>query len=159
MPDTPSNQARFPQPNSQGSGVGFPLVNLVAVICLATGAGVQAAVGPYAGKGTGELALFRELQSTFCRHDVMLADALYCNYWLIATMIAAGVDIVMAQHGCRHTDFRQGKSLGKRDHLVTWSKPASRPAWMTRQQYQAFTALGRSRVPPKTPAGSSVTLK
>ena len=138
MPDTPSNQARFPQPSSQGSGVGFPLVNLVAVICLATGAVLQAGVGPYAGEGTGELALFRELQSTFCRHDVMLADALYCNYWLIATMIAAGVDIVMAQHGCRHTDFRQGKSLGKRDHLVTWSKPASRPAWMTRQQYQAF---------------------
>lgn len=138
MPDTPSNQACFAQPSSQAQGVGFPLANLVVVICLSTGGVLEAAVGPYAGKGTGELALFRDLQSTFSAHDVVLADALYCNYWLIATLLAAGVDIVMEQHGARRTDFRRGKSLGKRDHLVSWPKPANCPSWMTRQQYQAF---------------------
>lgn len=138
MPDTQSNQARFPQPSSQARGVGFPLACLVAVICLATGAVLEAAVGSHGGKSTGELALFNDLRATFSPGDVMLADALYCNYWLIATMIAADVDVVMAQHGSRNTDFRRGKSLGKRDHLVTWPKPASRPAWMTREQYRAF---------------------
>jgi transposase len=32
------------------------------------------------------------------------------------------VDVVMEQHGARRTDFRRGKSLGTRDHIVTWPK-------------------------------------
>lgn len=138
MPDTPSNRTRFPQPSSQAAGVGFPLACPVAVICLATGAVLEAAVGRSGGKGTGELALFKDLHATFSPGDVVLADALYCTYWLIAAMLAAGVDVVMAQHGSRHTDFRRGKSLGKRDHLVSWPKPAGRPDWMTPEQYKAF---------------------
>jgi hypothetical protein len=138
MPDTPSNQARFPQSSSQAEGVGFPLAYLVAVICLASGAVLEAAIGTYAGKGSGELTAFRMLQDTFRKGDVIVADALYCHYFLMASMIAAGVDVVMEQHGARRTDFRRGKSLGMRDHIVTWPKPRQRPDWMTREQYQAF---------------------
>jgi Transposase DDE domain len=138
MPDTPSNQARFPQPGSQAEGVGFPLAYLVAVICLASGAVLEAALGTYAGKGSGELAAFRMLQSSFRRGDVIVADALYCHYFLMASMIAAGVDVVMEQHGSRRTDFRRGKFLGTHDHIVMWPKPQQCPAWMTREQYQAF---------------------
>lgn len=36
MPDTPANQARYPQPGSQAEGVGFPLARLVAISCLST---------------------------------------------------------------------------------------------------------------------------
>jgi hypothetical protein len=38
MPDTPENQASYPQPSTQAPGVGFPLARLVAIICLSTGA-------------------------------------------------------------------------------------------------------------------------
>ncbi|MBC8726787.1 IS4 family transposase, partial [Paraburkholderia sp. 31.1] len=38
----------------------------------------------------------------------------------------------------RRTDFRRGRSLGTRDHIVTWPKPRQRPDWMTHEQYQAF---------------------
>jgi hypothetical protein len=51
MPDTPDNQARYPQPSSQAAGVGFPLARLVGIICLSTGAVVDAAIGPFLGKG------------------------------------------------------------------------------------------------------------
>ena len=61
MPDTPRNQAAFPQPNSQAKGIGFPVVRMVAIIALATGVVLDLATGPYAGKETGETALFREL--------------------------------------------------------------------------------------------------
>jgi len=61
MPDTPENQARYPQPSSQQPGVGFPLARLVGVICLATGAVVDAAMGPFEGKGHSEHDLVREL--------------------------------------------------------------------------------------------------
>ena len=134
MPDTPQNQACYPQPNTQAPGVGFPLARLVMVICLATGAALDAAIGPHSGKGTGELGLVRRLLQGFCPGDVMLADALYCNYFLIAALMAAGVDVLFEQNGSRITDFRRGQSLGKRDHIVHWPKPA-RPPWMTPEQY------------------------
>ncbi len=61
----------------------------------------------------------------------------YCNYFMIAELAAAGVDVLLEQHGARITDFRRGQALGKRDHRVRWSKPRHRPAWMT-PQHRAF---------------------
>jgi Transposase DDE domain len=139
MPDTAENQACYPQPNSQADGVGFPLARVVGVICLATGALIDAAIGPTAGKGGSELGLLRRLDTAFSPGDVILADAFYCNYFLIAPLIAAGVDVLFEQHGARHTDFRRGTSLGRRDHLVRWPKPKTRPDWMTVQQYDQFS--------------------
>ena len=138
MPDTAQNQACYPQPNTQAPGVGFPLARLVMVICLASGTALDAAIGPYSGKGSGELGLVRRLLEGFGPGDVMLADALYCNYFLIATLMAAGVDVLFEQNGSRITDFRRGQSLGTRDHVVRWPKPAARPEWMTPEQYARF---------------------
>ena len=138
MPDTQQNQERYPQPNTQAPGVGFPLARLVMVICLATGAALDMAMGPHSGKGSGELGLVRGLLEGFCPGDVMLADALYCNYFLIATLMGAGVDVLFEQNGSRITDFRRGQSLGTRDHIVHWPKPAARPQWMTPEQYADF---------------------
>jgi hypothetical protein len=119
-------------------GVGFPLARVVGVICLATGALIDAAIGPHAGKGSSELGLLRTLGAAFCPGDVMLADAVYCNYFLVATMLAAGVDVLFEQNGARNTDFRRGLSLGRRDHLVSWTKSKIRPEWMTVDQYAEF---------------------
>ena len=47
------------------------------------------ALGPYSSKGSGELGLVRRLLEGFRPGDVMLADALYCNYFLIATLMQA----------------------------------------------------------------------
>ncbi len=138
MPDTAENQGRFPQPSSQAAGVGFPLARLVGIVCLSTGAVLTAAIGPHAGKGHSELDLFRSLLGALSAGDVLLADALYCDYFTIAMLQAAGVDVLFEQHGSRITDFRRGQSLGQRDHLVRWVKPKTRPEWMTLQQYQSF---------------------
>ena len=53
MPDTPENQAVYPQPSSQAAGVGFPLARLVMVICLASGVALDAAIGPHQGSLRG----------------------------------------------------------------------------------------------------------
>ena len=137
MPDTPQNQACYPQPSSQALGVGFPLARILAVICLSTGAVLEAATGPCEGAGNSELGLLRALGEVFNCGDVMLADSFYCNYFIIATLQAAGIDAVFEQHGGRITDFRRGRQLGTRDHCVRWLKPA-RPPWMTREQYASF---------------------
>ncbi|MHB8551731.1 MAG: IS4 family transposase [Acidiferrobacterales bacterium] len=138
MPDTPENQECYPQPGSQAEGVGFPLARVVGVICLATGAVIDAAIGPHAGKGSSELGLLRTLGGAFSPGDVMLADAFYCNYFLIATLIASGVDVLFEQNGARRTDFRRGTALGPRDHLVRWAKSKTRPEWMSAEQYAEF---------------------
>jgi len=38
LPDTPKNQAEFPQPSIQRKGCGFPVMKVVACFCLASGA-------------------------------------------------------------------------------------------------------------------------
>lgn len=81
MPDTPENQDHYPQPSSQAEGVGFPLARVVGVICPATGAVIDAAIGPHAGKGSSELGLLRAPGAAFSPGDVMVADAFYCNYF------------------------------------------------------------------------------
>ena len=51
MPDTPENQACYPQPSSQAEGVGFPLARLIGILCLSTGGVLAAAIGPQAAVG------------------------------------------------------------------------------------------------------------
>ena len=65
MPDTQDNQRAFPQLSTQATGVGFPIARFVGVICLATGAVIDAAIGPFCGKGNSELGLLRQLQGAF----------------------------------------------------------------------------------------------
>lgn len=137
MPDTPQNQVEYPQPPSQARGVGFPLARLLGVVCLSTGAVLDAALCPYAGQGSSELGLLRAAQGALSPEDVILADSLFCNYFTIAMLQAAGVDVLCQQHSARITDLRRGQALGPRDHLVCWPKPR-RPAWMTVQQHAAF---------------------
>jgi hypothetical protein len=54
MPDTPKNQACYPQPPTQKPGLGFPLARITVLLSLATGACHDLAIAPYKGKGTGK---------------------------------------------------------------------------------------------------------
>ncbi len=49
MPDTPENQAAYPQPVVQEPGIGFPLARLAVLLSLATGAWHDLAIAAYAG--------------------------------------------------------------------------------------------------------------
>ena len=134
MPDTAANQARFPQSRVQKPGLGFPLARLVAVISLSAGAVLEWALDACEGKKTGETALLWRLLPRLTRGDVVIADGYYAGYFMIAGLIAQGVDIVMPQHHLRITDFRRGQRLGVRDHVVTWARP-QRPDWMEEANY------------------------
>jgi hypothetical protein len=138
LPDTEANQAGFPQHGNQAPGAGFPLARLVGIISLATGAVLDAAMGPYQGHGTGEAGLLRRLQERLVAGDILLADACFCSYFLIADLQARGVDVLFEQQGARRTDFRRGEKLGARDHLVRWTKPAARPDWMSLEKYRRY---------------------
>ena len=137
MPDTEANQSEYPQPDGQKPGLGFPMVRMVVLFCLATGAVLDAAVAAYSGKGTGELSLLRSIWGNLQEGEVLLADRLYCSWFEMALLKQRGVDVVVHQHQSRRVDFRRGQSLGCRDHIVSWPKPA-RPDWMDRDTYASL---------------------
>ncbi len=131
-PDTPANQHAWPQARSQKRGVGFPILRMVVLLSLATAAVYGVAVGPYKGKQTGEPALLRELLHRFQAGDVFLGDCCFASYFLLALLLARGVDSVVRQHQRRRTDFRLGEKLGRKDHVVVWQRPAC-PEWMDQE--------------------------
>ncbi len=86
MPDTPENQKEFPQLASQAPGVGFPIARACAVLSLANACIDDVAIGPYAGKETGETALLRKVLDSFKPGDVMLADRYFCSFFMLAIL-------------------------------------------------------------------------
>jgi hypothetical protein len=144
LPDSEANQASYPQPVSQKPGLGFPLIRLVVLFSLATGMLHEVALGPYAGKETGEPALLRELLERFQAGDVLLADRCYCGWFLLALLQERGVDVVARLHQLRDADFCQGERLGPGDHVVDWPRP-QKPEWMDEESYARMPASLRLR--------------
>lgn len=142
LPDTPENQAAFPQQGAQQPGLGFPICRIVGITCLASGALLNAAIGRFQGKGGDEQTLLRSIQETFQSGDIVLADAFFATYFFIAAMQAKGTDVLMEQHGSRQrtTDFRRGRRQGVRDHIIVIDKPKRRPEWMSEADYVAAPA-------------------
>ena len=135
-------QALKPDRSCQGivdAGCGFPICRIVAISCLDAGAVSNAVIGPFKGKGSGEQALLRSLLNTLEANDLLLGDAFYSTYFLLAELKERSIDAVFEQNGARKltTDFRIGKKLGRRDHLIALSKPKLKPDWMTQEQYEA----------------------
>jgi IS4 transposase len=138
MPDTAKNQEAYPQNPSQKKGIGFPIARIVVVFCLACGAALDAALGRYQGKRTGENALLRSVHDAFEEGDIMLADRYYSGYCDIALFVQKGVDVVVRKHQLRRSDFRTGQHLGPYDHVIVWTKPKQRPEWMDEDTYQGL---------------------
>ena len=138
LPDTTANQAQYPQSRNQKRGLGFPLCRLVGMVCLGSGALLDAAIGPYQGKGADERTLLRTMLDTLGRGDVLLGDAYFATYFLFCELAARGVDALFEQHGGRQrsTDFRRGQRLGSRDHLIELEKPPIKPDWMSQADYE-----------------------
>jgi hypothetical protein len=124
MPDTASNQDEYPQNVAQKPGLGFPIARLVVLLSLATAMVTGMALGPYAGKETGETALFRQLLANVDPQAIILADRYYCSYFLIALVLLGHCDFVVRLHQRRKVDFSKTDRLGPEDHLATWLRPA-----------------------------------
>lgn len=134
MADTPENQAEYPQMASQQPGCGFPIARIVVVFALSVGTVLDAAIGRYQGKQTGETSLLRSIAEVLQEGDVFLADRCFSGWCDLARLLRRGIDTVVRKHQGRATDFRTGQRLGKDDHLVVVRKP-ERPEWLSREEY------------------------
>jgi len=137
MPDTPDLQATFGQPDGQAPGCGFPVAKVVALVCWASGAVVEAAIGPLR---RSELALWRRLWSVLAPGEIVLADRFYCTFYDLVGVLRRGADAVFRLHAKRPADLRHGRRLGRYDRLVTWRRPtwSARPRGLTWRAWQAL---------------------
>ena len=135
MPDTAQNQASYPQPEVQRPGIGFPLARLTVLLSLATGACHDLAMAPYAGKGTGEKTLVRQLYDMLKPGDVVLADALFDDYFIAWELRQRGIELVArAQYQRVGTQTVQS---GPDGDLIVWQRP-NKPHGMKGEQYRTY---------------------
>lgn len=143
MPDTLKNQKQWPQSRQQKPGCGFPILKLLGVFSLASGALLHLAHG---SKHIHESQLLRQLWDCFMPKDILLADRGFCSYEAIAAMLARGVDSVLRQHEGRSQDFRAGRPLGPDDRLLEWTKPKKRPLHCTSEAFASLPDRLRLRM-------------
>ena len=136
-PIRPRTRPSIRRPGRKQPGCGLPIARLLVVFSLAVGTVLEAAMGQYKGKQTGENSLFRTLHETLSAGDVVLADRYFSGWFDVALLQARGVDVVVRKHQLRPTDFRTGKRLGNDDHLVRLARP-QRPEWMSDDAYAAL---------------------
>jgi len=135
MPDTAESQKAYPQPGSQKPGCGFPMMKLVGLFCLASGALLEVVRGTLR---VHESQLFRHLWPHLNPGDVLLADRGFCSFFSLSSLQERGVDCLMRLHQRRRVDFRRGKRLGPEDILLNWTKPAQRPETLSAQEFSAL---------------------
>ena len=133
LPDTAKNQRAYPQSKAQRPGCGFPLLKLVGVFSLATGALLDYAKG---NKHQHELGLLQRLRHQFKPGDLVLADRGFSTYTLLALLWSRGVASLFRLHQARTVDLRKGQRLGKNDRLFVWQKPWLRPAYLPKALWQ-----------------------
>jgi putative transposase len=125
MADTRPNNKEWEKHGNYNGKSNFPMLRVVGVFDLFTGVLKDFIVAPLKGKGTGEASLALTLSPHFSPEEVIMADSLYANYFVMADLQSKGVNFVLNSFGSRKTDFRQGIKLGKKDHLITIIKPTN----------------------------------
>jgi len=116
-PGAPAKRAICPQSEDQAPGCGFPLLRLVGIFRLKTGALLEESSAPHT---TSENALFQELWPTLRAGDILLGDRNFSSYGSLASFKAQDVDGLWRLHGSRKADLRRGQRLGPQgpiDHL------------------------------------------
>jgi len=136
MPDTPENQAAYPQPPTQKPGLGFPLARITVLLSLATGTCHDLAIAAYQGKGTGETNLFRRMYDTLQPGDVALGDALFDDYFIACELVQRGIDLVArAQYQRKGSWTAASRPNG--DDILVWHRP-NKPRGMKGEKYRTY---------------------
>ncbi len=156
MPDTPELQAHFGQPGMQRPGCGFPTAHWLVMLHAGTGMVVKMLAGPLR---THDISRATQLHPELRAGDLLVADRGFCSYAHLALLSQRGVHGLLRVHQKTIVDFTAGrphasrrnkkspqgipasrwiKQLGALDQVVAWIKPATRPGWMSAEQFVAL---------------------
>lgn len=120
MSDTPENAAAYSYTPNQKRGCGYPLLHLLGLFDLSTGAWL-ASVKSKTKAHDARLAwrMLKHLRTG----DILLADRAFCSYAFIVACQRKGVDVVMRLHQMRDPQIDKGRRVGHNDWRVTWGRP------------------------------------
>lgn len=136
LADTPAHQKRFPQPSSQKPGCGFPVLKLVVLFCLTSGALLARATGTLR---ESEARLLHRLLATLQRGDIVLGDRGFGNFVILALLGGVGADLLArVPTNSRRVDFRRGRRLGRGDRVVRWRKGEHLVDWLNAADWAAL---------------------
>jgi len=135
LPDTAANQKAYPQPSGQKPGCGFPVMKLVVLFSLASGALLDVVLG---NLHSHDLRLLRQLWECLKAGDILLGDRAYGDYVTLAGLPPQGVDVVARLHQKRKVDFRKAKRLGPQDAVFVWHKGGQQSSILTPQEWAAL---------------------
>jgi hypothetical protein len=161
MPDTPALQAAFGQPSAQAAGCGFPVAHLLALFHAGTGLLLRVVASPL---NTHDLRHAAAMHSELDEGDILIADRGFASFAHLALLFSQKMHAVFRCHqrqivsfrvGRRHTRQRRPlrglprsryvRRLGRRDQLVEYRKPPTKPVWMEAAEYAALTETLRLR--------------
>ena len=135
MPDTPENQASYPQPVVQQPGIGFPMARLAVLLSLATGACHDLAIAPMRARGPAR-RLCCDRCMTRCR------PATWSWPTPCSTTISSPANC--ASHGIELVAQVQAQRVGSRTvesrpdgDIILWQRP-NKPRGMTGEQYRGY---------------------
>lgn len=134
LPDTPLNQAAYPQSKSQKPGCGFPLMNLLAVW---DARGATIGDVELGSQHHSELRLLHQLAPRLAPQDIVVYDRALGHYVGCALLRARDLDLISRVH-TRRIDWRRGQRLGPNERLVTWRKSRRQPPYLTTAEWAAL---------------------
>jgi hypothetical protein len=137
LADTPKNRAAYPPLQCQSNQPSFPMMRLVVLFSLLSGAILAAA---QASLAVSELSLLSQLSAQLAKGDILIGDRGFGCYPVIAWLLhALGVDFI--GRTTRRIDGRRRlQRLGRNDWLIEWKKGYTASAWMSLLQWQALPA-------------------
>lgn len=134
LADTRANQAAYPQSALQRDHCGFPLLYLVALMDLASGALLDLATG---SQTDSERGLFRQLWDSLNAGDIVLGDRGFDGFADTALLQQRGIDTIFRLHQSRQVDLRRAHKNGAGDWTVELPAPTRPPAWAAEQELPA----------------------
>lgn len=154
MSDTAELQAHFGQPPAQAKGCGFPVAHMLALFHSGTGFLRQVLASPLR---THDMKHAAVLHPDMQEGDVLIADRGLASFAHLALLFGRGMHAVFRCHQQQIVNFRVGRKhtqqrkphqgmprsryvrrLGRRDQLVEYFKPKTRPTWMDEEAYAAL---------------------
>ena len=131
LPDTPQNQALYPQPKFQRPGCGFPMMKLMVIGSLRSGAVLHTVRGNYYQH---EMRLFHTARPTLASDDIVIYDRAAGHFVGAAQVRAQGADLI-SRVAVRKIDWRKGRQLSSGDRLVTWTKGRQKPNYLSVEEW------------------------
>ena len=139
LPDTLSNRKAYPDSGNQFQRPRFPVMKVLALFSLASGALRAVATGSWREH---ELRVFKRLVDSLLPGQILVGDRAFGQFLIAVWLQEKSVDLVarLATH-VRHVDFRRAnRRLDRNDALFTWKKRSIASVLVSPEQWLRFPA-------------------